>query len=224
MFRVLRERPRLHAAAGPFSYPPMTERLRIAIAIAASAIGIVVFAVVLVHAVWYAPDVVALDPQATAAEAQSTPPPEEPQRLIIPAINVDANVQQVGVNAKGAMGVPNNFTDVAWFKQGPLPGQQGSAVIDGHVDNGLGLAGVFKNLSEVVPGDEVEVRTKQGELLHFTVEDVETYPYTAVPTDLIFNPAGPPRLALITCDGAWVAGEKTYDHRLVVYARFTGAS
>ena len=31
-------------------------------------------------------------------------------------------------------------------------------------------------------------------------------------------PSGQPRLALITCDGAWVQGNRTYDHRLVVYA------
>ena len=97
-----------------------------------------------------------------------------PERLIIPKLSIHALVHPVGIRADGTMGVPSNFTDVAWYKYGPAPGEKGSAVIDGHVDNALALPGVFKHLSELAPGDDVYVETASSTEVHFIVTDVET--------------------------------------------------
>src|SRR5581483_3680239 len=83
-----------------------------------------------------------------------------PARLIIPSLHIDAPVEYVGVNAAGNMRAPSNFTDVAWYDRGTVPGTQGSAVMDGHVDNGLGLPGVFKNLATLQPGADIYVAVK----------------------------------------------------------------
>ena len=91
-------------------------------------------------------------------------------------------------------------------------------VIDGHVDNGFGLAGVFNNLQKAEAGDEIIVTTKEGGRYRYVVTSLQTYDYKQVPVESIFSTSGAPRLAIITCDGAWIAGEKTYDRRLVVYA------
>ncbi|CAN5116954.1 hypothetical protein BH11PAT3_BH11PAT3_3130 [soil metagenome] len=151
----------------------------------------------------------------------STPPASTlPKRLIIPSLNIDANVQYVTINAKGNMGTPNNFTDVSWYKPGTEPGKVGSAVMAGHVDNGLSLAGVFKKLDTIQVGDDVFVQQASGAKLHFKVEKVTSYPYTEVPVVSIFTSQdGSKRLNLITCVGAWVPGQKTYDRRLVVYTK-----
>jgi sortase A len=147
-------------------------------------------------------------------------PPEFPVRLIIPTINVKAKVQYVGLNSKGNMGTPNNFSDVAWYKSGTLPGNTGSAVMAGHVDNGLALAGVFKHLKELRPGDSVYVEKKDGTELHFVVESVKSYPYSEIPAAEVFglNDDGK-HLNLITCIGSWMTDQKTYSERLVVYTR-----
>lgn len=196
--------------------------------IAASAlvvIGVAVFAATLVHAVWYAPEgsgYVLEGNHTVPAKPVAHVPKGAPVRLLIPTLNIDANVQMTGVSAKGNMGVPTNFTDVAWFDGGTMPGQIGSAVIDGHVDNGLGLDGVFKHLGDIKVGDDIYVRTKEGAELHFVVHDIENYPYQSVPTEQIFHSQdGLQHLNLITCEGAWVKGDKTYDHRLVVYSTLT---
>jgi LPXTG-site transpeptidase (sortase) family protein len=141
-----------------------------------------------------------------------------PQRIEIPSINVDAKVQQVGTNAKGNVGVPTNFTDVAWYKYGPAPGEAGSAIMDGHVDNALALPGVFKYLENVKKGDSIFVYTTSGKKLEFKVTDVKSYVYDEVPVNLVFNDFRGAHLNLITCDGAWVQKNKNYDHRLVVYS------
>ena len=193
----------------------MTSRTIVFIITAAAA---VVFFGTLTQALWYAPG---SDLQVPSAEIipRELPPAEEPVTLRIPKIDVNTNIQQTGLNGKGDMGVPTNYTDVAWYKHGTIPGQIGSAVIDGHVDNGLGLSGVFKNLEKLAAGDDVYVVTKTGRELHFVVQSVNSYPYKSVPLNALFLRNDDARLNLITCGGTWVKSEKTYDQRLVVYTR-----
>lgn len=163
-------------------------------------------------------------PNSTGARASShAGSPDAPVRLLIPSLNVDAAVQDVGVNSDGNMRAPTNFTDVAWYEYGPAPGETGSAVVDGHVDNGLGLDGVFKHLNALKAGDDIYVTARNGSRLHFVVSDVELYPYNAAPSDLIFGQNDTARLNLITCDGAWVSGQRTYDHRLVVFSKLSSS-
>ncbi|HVY72999.1 MAG TPA: class F sortase [Candidatus Paceibacterota bacterium] len=140
-----------------------------------------------------------------------------PVRLSIPALSIDAHVQYVGTTRAGDIGVPSNFIDVAWYKNGPLPGTRGSAIMDGHVDNGLALPGVFKHLSQIKVGDSVYVETGDAQTLHFVVYDVESYPYKEVPLEKVFAASDAAHLNLITCQGSWVPGDKTYNQRLVVY-------
>lgn len=154
----------------------------------------------------------------------TTPPKEEPKHFLVPRIDIDAHIQYVGVNAKGNMATPSNFSDVAWYKYGTVPGQMGSAVIDGHVDNGLGLAGVFKRLGELEVGDDVYIETKEGRRLHFRVIRIADYHYLNVPVEELFNRADGTYLNLVTCEGNWIKGEKTYDQRLVVYTKLVDST
>ncbi len=186
-----------------------------------------VFGWTLVHAVLYAPEQSGpLPPQAQTAqtpELYTSATSTHPDRLVIPSLNINAAIQYVGVNAEGNMRAPDNFTDVAWYEYGTIPGMRGSAVIDGHVDNGLGLDGVFKHLTDIKVGEDVYVRTKGGTKLHFAVFDIETYPYQGVPVQKLFMPNDAAYLNLITCEGLWVWGGDTYDHRLVVYTRLVSS-
>ena len=186
-------------------------------------VAVLVFAWTLIHAAYYAPDGVPVPATPTAtAFGQNVATTSLPSRLIIPALNINANVQDLGVNSIGNMQAPDNFTDVGWYKYGTVPGQLGSAVIDGHVDNGLGLAGVFKQLDSIKIGDDLYVQTVGGQKLHFVVSDIETYPYQSVPVQTIFAQTDAARLNLITCDGTWVNGQDTYNERLVVYTKYVG--
>jgi len=50
------------------------------------------------------------------------------------------------------------------------------------------------------------------------VSDIVSYPENAVPGSALFANNDGAHLNLITCDGQWVANEKSYDHRLVVFS------
>jgi LPXTG-site transpeptidase (sortase) family protein len=140
-----------------------------------------------------------------------------PARLMIPSIKVNAKVQHVGLTKAGNMGIPTNFKDVAWYKYGAIPGQEGSAVIDGHVDNGLALPGVFKHLKDIAVGDDIYIVAGNGQKTHFIVTDKTTVPKNSLTTD-IFSKTGPARLRLITCTGDWIAKDRTYSDRILITA------
>jgi sortase (surface protein transpeptidase) len=146
------------------------------------------------------------------------PPDEYPSKMIISSIGVDAHVQNTGITKRGSIGTPNNFTDVAWYVYGPVPGKIGTAIFDGHVDNGLGLPGVFKNLSTITVGDDIEIVTNGGKSIHFSVSDVSSFDYDNVPPAAMFSATGTSQIKLISCEGNWVSAEKTYDKRLIVTA------
>ncbi|MBI2612408.1 class F sortase [Candidatus Kaiserbacteria bacterium] len=181
-------------------------------------LGIVVFVSTMTGALWYTPDSEVPAPALEGLAEQTASAEDYPVRLKIPAIAVDATVQYVGVNAKGNMAAPSNFTDVGWYKYGTVPGFVGSAVVTGHVDNALALPGVFKNLHALKVGDEIYMESKDGSELRFRVAEIQTYPYTHVPLKTLFSRRDLPRLNLITCKGAWLQSERSYDERLVVYA------
>lgn len=155
----------------------------------------------------------------TKAQQVRVIPDAYPSRLLIPALGMNANIQETTINSRGAMGVPTNFTDVAWYSRGTVPGETGTAVIDGHYDNGLGLDGVFRHLGDLKPGDDVYIKTHGGTMLHFRVTASEQIPYDDPDTLKIFDPQqARAEIKLVTCGGSWVPADRTYNERVVVTA------
>jgi LPXTG-site transpeptidase (sortase) family protein len=144
-------------------------------------------------------------------------PATYPKQLRIPLIKVDAKIQYIGLSANEKMATPNNFTDVGWFQNGVIPGNKGSAVIDGHVDNGLAFPAVFANLGNLNIGDDIYIDTIGGDTLHFQVTNIKNYDADAE-TSEIFNQNDGNYLKLITCAGTWSILHRTHDQRLVITA------
>jgi LPXTG-site transpeptidase (sortase) family protein len=139
-----------------------------------------------------------------------------PIRLAIPAINVNANIQQVGVTPKGEMDVPNNSIDVGWFKLGSRPGEKGSAVIDGHFNDKNGEAGVFFNLYKLKKGNKLYIKDDKGIITTFIVR--ESRIYNTGYAEEVFSSNDNAHLNLVTCDGVWDGTKKSYTKRLVIFA------
>lgn len=158
-------------------------------------------------------------PVAAVGLGSSFNTPATPARLVIPAIGVDAAIQSVGLfwNGNGEMGIPTNFTDVAWYNGGPLPGMPGSAVIDGHLDGKSVKEAVFYRLGDLKPGDLVDVIDKNGTKFEFQVIRLADYDYNASTSDIFSGDASKARLNLITCGGDWLPGKRLYDKRVVVF-------
>lgn len=138
-------------------------------------------------------------------------------RLVIPKIDVNAKVLQVGVTSKGNMAAPSNYSDVGWYKYGTFPGETGSAVMAGHVDNGVALPAVFYNLEDLVIGDDIYLRTKEGKEMHFKVVGQDIYDFDSAPEEVFLEDDGK-YLKLITCTGVRLKEFRTRAKRLVIKA------
>jgi sortase A len=183
-------------------------------------IGVLLAALVLARGLYYSPNGdsgLSIDPQETPVVTSSNV--ALPSRLIIPKLDIDTHIQHVGVTKTGNMAAPNNFTDVSWYKYGTIPGNTGSAVMAGHVDNALGTPAIFIDLPKMEIGDDVYVTDKDGKRLRFKVVDKELYPYDGAPLKRIFNASNDTYLNLITCQGEWVPEAKSAAKRLVVYTK-----
>src|SRR5258708_12280188 len=123
-----------------------------------------------------------------------------PLRLVIPTIGVNAFVEPLGIQANGDLATPTQrpWDDVGWYKLGPLPGERGSAVIDGHLDRPGGSWAVFWRLSDMRVGNEVLVMNSAGKTLHFRVTGMASYSPRDAPIQQIFGDDPAHFLNLIT--------------------------
>lgn len=141
-----------------------------------------------------------------------------PVRLQIPKIKVDVALESVGLT-QGAVGVPKDIANAAWYNLGPRPGASGSAVITGHYGWWKnGALGVFNNLNKLRKGDKIYVKDRKGTTVNFIAREFKIYGENEIVPDIFFSNDGKSHLNLITCEGVWDKVSKSYSKRLVVFA------
>jgi hypothetical protein len=148
---------------------------------------------------------------AVARQPQGTP-----TRLRVTAIGIDTALESLHLGGNGALTPPRNFARAGWYADGTAPGDQGPAVIAGHVDSRRGPA-VFYRLRELEAGDRIDV-VRGGETIRFTVVSTAWYPKHTFPADDVYGPTPDRQLRLITCGGVFDHRLRSYKDNLVVYA------
>lgn len=159
-----------------------------------------------------------ITPTPTATPTPTPTPVILPSRLIVDKLGIDTEIEYVGVDDNGKMGVPSNWDNVAWYRAGPVPGQTGNVVIAGHFDTNRGKPAVFFRLESLEPGDIIRVSKVDGSLFDYRVTRMEIFPYNEVPVDYIFRSQEGSQLVLITCNGYFNRGIQSYSHRIAVFA------
>lgn len=139
-----------------------------------------------------------IDASSTVYQIPPSAQSESSETLSIPAIGLSAKVVPTGLGTDGLQEVPKN--DVGRYKFGPQPGENGNVVLVGHTP------GIFSNLTEVNPGDKIEIDTLTYQVTQKTIYQVDRFP-----TKQIYGPAEGKNLILITCHGL--------SHRLVIEAK-----
>lgn len=142
--------------------------------------------------------------------------PGKPTALTIPKLSIQTKIEHVGKDKTGAMDVPKNTENAAWYSLGFRPGQKGSAVIAGHFDDKVGPA-VFYHLSKLEKGDTVEITSDKQEKLVFRVVAIQTYPEKNFPKNKVFGKTDKQMLNLITCKGKFDKVKQEYSDRIVIY-------
>ena len=153
----------------------------------------------------------AADPRRTANVQQP-----RPTRIRIRTIGVDARVTRLGLNPDGTMQTPTVYADAGWYAPGPEPGEDGAAVIAGHVDSKSGPA-VFYRLGELRRDDVVRITVAGGRVIRFKVTGLEHWPKASFPTKRVFGRTRAATLRLITCGGAFNSATGHYVDNTIVY-------
>jgi sortase (surface protein transpeptidase) len=139
-----------------------------------------------------------------------------PTAIDIPSIGVRSPLLRLGVAADGTAQVPSDPQRAGWFTGGPRPGEEGPAVILGHIDSRTSPA-VFYRLHELRPGANVIVHADSGASVRFTVDRLEQVAKDAFPTAEVYGPAFGAQLRLITCGGSFDRSKGHYTDNVIVF-------
>ena len=147
-------------------------------------------------------------------------PESDPVAVSISRIGVRSTLVELGIDAAGAMEVPQDPALAGWFSQGAAPGALGPAIIAGHV-TWDGAPAVFHRLGTVRRGDEVTVTRKDGNTAIFTVTRVARFAKSESPSRAVYGAIDHAGLRLITCGGTYDAARHRYLDNVVVFAKLT---
>jgi sortase (surface protein transpeptidase) len=158
-------------------------------------------------------------------DAASAMRPSTPVEIEIPALGVKAPVMRLGLNADGTVQVPPlaNHNLAGWYDGSVTPGQDGSAVILGHVDNYSGPS-VFYSIKNLVTGDRIDVVRADGTVATFAVDGVQEVSKALFPTTQVYGNVAYPALRVITCGGPFDPSSGHYLDTIVVYAHLIAAA
>jgi sortase (surface protein transpeptidase) len=140
-----------------------------------------------------------------------------PVAVSVPALGLTEQLVDLGIATDGTAEVPTDYDRVGWFTGGGRPGARGPTVLMGHVDSTDGPA-VFFALRDLVAGDVVEVTVADGSAARYAVTGTSQVPKGQFPTAAVFGATADDVLRLITCTGAFDAGDRSYTDNLVVTA------
>ncbi|MDH6627600.1 hypothetical protein M2271_005427 [Streptomyces sp. LBL] len=163
------------------------------------------------------------DTARPAASVAPALPPSPPDRIRIPSIQVDAPLTGLGLTPSGSLDVPPAAKKnlAGWYEAGTTPGETGTAIVAGHVDNADGPA-VFYDLGALKKGAALQVDRRDGTVAVFTVDAVEVYEATNFPDRKVYGAAPRPELRVITCGGGY-SRSTGYQGNVVVFAHLTGS-
>ncbi|MCF1598891.1 class F sortase, partial [Streptomyces muensis] len=149
--------------------------------------------------------------------------PSPPDRIRIPSLRVDAPLMGLGLTRSGSLDVPpaGRKNLAGWYEAGTTPGETGTAIVAGHVDNADGPA-VFYLLGALERGSTIEVDRRDGGTALFSVDAVEVYDAKAFPDEKVYGAAPRPELRVITCGGGY-SRTTGYQGNVVVFAHLTGS-
>ena len=159
----------------------------------------------------------------TTTDTPGPPPTPAPSsspisRIIIPAARVNAPIEVKGLDRYHAMQDPSTPKIVAWYDFSSLPGHGGNVVMAGHVDYVHYGPAVFWYLTELKPGDVIELKQADGSLYYYKVFYNELVNARETNFNTIVGPTPQEQVTLITCGGAYDYTRHEYIQRRIVKA------
>ncbi|MEP6559662.1 MAG: class F sortase [Nakamurella sp.] len=163
-----------------------------------------------------------LGPSPVGPVLSSSPP----VALSMPAIGINSPLIQLGLNSDGSVEVPSlddPDSKPGWYRNSPVPGTLGPAIILGHVDSRQFGPGVFYDLQKLQAGEPIEVTREDGTVAIFSIDSVQTVQKSDFPTLAVYGNIDHAGLRLITCGGEFDPDAHSYESNIIVFASLTGS-
>lgn len=151
-------------------------------------------------------------PEVTPTPGQKPPDTSAIQRILIPALGVDAVVKYVPYDGYTWM-IAGLQHEVAWMGDTSWPGLGSNTGLAGHVTLRDGSNGPFRYLEDLASGDEITLFTEKN-IYKYRVKEQSIVGQTDT---VVVSPTAAKQLTLVTCTG-WDANTRFYMERLVVTA------
>lgn len=170
-------------------------------------------------------------PLSTASPPPASPAPTpaatgqavaKPVQLTIASIELTSVLNPTGLDHTGAIQAPApgpHYNQASWFTGSPKPGQNGPAVIVGHIDGPDQRTSVFFKLSSLRPGNQITITRADHSRITFEVYRLQRYAKNDFPTLAVYGNTDQPELRLITCAGQFDQTTGNYRDNTVAYAR-----
>jgi LPXTG-site transpeptidase (sortase) family protein len=162
-------------------------------------------------------------PQSTPGAALTPTPqpsaPSKPVRIVIPDIDMDRPLLQVGVDVDTVPIVPKH--DVGWYEGSARPGEDGNIVLWGHAlrfKDSPDIPAPFGQLQKLNLGAQIVLYTADGKAHVYSIE----HQIWATPDQVEYiRPKSSERVTLISCIGDKIMTKRGMDmtHRLVTIAK-----
>lgn len=114
------------------------------------------------------------------------------------------------------MALPVDANHAGWYNGSPTPGENGNAIMVGHLDSATGPA-AFYGLGALRPGDRISLSRQDHATVAFTVAAMTVWPKNSFPSEAVYAPSHGPQLTVITC-ADWDTDTKAYRSNLVITA------
>lgn len=157
-----------------------------------------------------------LEPSATPAPTPVPTPyvKKIPVRIYFTEFERQADIYPVGVAKDGSMATLDSAFDAAWYEFGPSPGEDGNALLNGHV-RWKGSLGTFSLLREMELESEAVIEFDDGTFKYFEAVKHDVYLLDDIPPE-VMDLEGESRMTLITCKGDFDRKLGTSRSRVVV--------
>ena len=150
--------------------------------------------------------------------AAVTPTASAPTRLRIPRLDASLPVRPVGLDADGALELPESPSRAGWYRFGPAPGGgRGATVVSAHVDAPGEGRGPLAGLVRLRPGDRIDLEVGGGPR-EYRVTKVLRIDKGELDVDAVFSRSGPERLHVVSCGGRFNRDTRHYEDNVIAIA------
>jgi len=159
--------------------------------------------------------------------------PGSPTRMSIPALNVDAPIETIGLDRRARpdstgqapLGAPKDQRKAGWYAAGPKPGSgTGTVLTNGHTYRDGSAIFQQDFTAKVALGQQIDLLIDNGSTCSYRisavwrdVDAVTDYPLL-VASEHLYDQQGPERLFLETCGGPWVESADRFKDINVILA------